>query len=356
MATHVWGDKETEFFYNLTPDTILDAVELAGYKCTGRCMALNSMENRVYDIEIEVEDESLIKSKFDRSIIAKFYRPGRWSKEQILEEHQFLKDLQDNELPAVAPIPFSVTGQREEKSTLNEVPETGIWYSIFPKKGGRSPDELNEDQVLRVGRLLARMHNVGSKKPASHRIKLTPTTYGRENLKYLLESEKIPAHYQDSYKSLVNQLCDLADPHFEKTSYQRVHGDCHLGNILWNQDEFFLVDFDDMVVGPCVQDIWLVLPGRDEYSLEIRDKLLNSYEVMREFDRSTLCLIEPLRALRYIHFTAWIAKRWSDPAFQRAFPYFGTEKYWNEQLVDLREQLQLSQAALQYQSYYHSSY
>lgn len=356
MNQHVWGAQETEYFYKLTPDKILDAVEAAGFKCTGRCFALNSMENRVYDIELTTDlvagTDASPSNKFSRSVIAKFYRPGRWTREQILDEHAYLSDLADNDLPVISPVRFCLKGGDSTPQTLNQIPESEIWYALFPKKGGRSPSELDEDQVARIGRLLARVHNVGEKKISDHRLKLNPTTYGRENLNYLTAHQKIPPQFVDAYTSLVTQICDMAEPHFARVKNQRIHGDCHLGNILWDERDFFLVDFDDMVTGPCVQDIWLVLPGNDAYSLALRKRMIDAYDVMRAFDYSSIKLIEVLRALRFVHFSAWIAKRWTDPAFPRAFPYFGTEKYWAEQVVDLRQQLEFIQAALAEQSYY----
>jgi Ser/Thr protein kinase RdoA (MazF antagonist) len=331
MSTSVWGDKETQFFYQLTPERILDAVESStGLRCTGRAMALNSMENRVYEIEIELDEKPGNPS--DRFLIAKFYRPGRWSEVQILEEHAYLDDLVENEIPAVAPRRFL------DGRTLHKLPDVDIWYAVFPKIGGRSPDELDDEQLARVGRLLARLHNVGASKPSKHRIQLTPTTYGIANLKYLLDSDAVPLEIRGDYKTTVESICELSEPLFTKAECQRIHGDCHLGNLLSGREGLFWVDFDDMVRGPKVQDIWLLLPGRDEYAQRQLRILLAAYEEMGTFNRETLKLIEPLRALRFVHFSAWIARRWQDPAFPRAFPHFGSTRYWQEQLVDLREQ------------------
>jgi Ser/Thr protein kinase RdoA (MazF antagonist) len=341
MSLSTWGSEETQTFFSLTPERILDAVEASGLRCTGRCLTLNSMENRVYEVELELDPDVELRSPSERFRIAKFYRPGRWTQEQILQEHQFLQDLREEEIPVVAPIPF------EDGRTLHQLDDTNIWYTVFPKVGGRSPDELNDEQLARIGRLLARMHNVGAVKQAPDRVRIHPDTYGRQSLAYLLESKTLPWNIEEQYKDIVEHICDLCTPWFEQAEVQRVHGDCHLGNLLWGPEGPFWVDFDDMVQGPCVQDIWLVTPGRDEWATRQRNILLDAYEMMRPFDYSTLRLVEPLRALRMIHFHAWISKRWKDPAFPHAFPQFGTDKYWQEELHALAEQRQLIQARAQ---------
>jgi len=328
-----WGDEQTKYFYELTPNKVLDAVETFGYRCTGRCNALNSMENRVYEVEIEVEDPKLLKNRSEQFRIVKFYRPGRWSKEQILEEHMFLHDLTEIEIPVVAPL------RNSHGSTIYQEPGNGIYCAVFPKVGGRNPQELSNEQLSIVGRLLARMHNAGEIKKADNRVEISCETYGLQSLDFLLESESIPEHLEQRYSDLVQEICEIASPWFSEAERQRIHGDCHLGNLLWGNEGPFWVDFDDMLNGPCVQDIWLILPGRDEHAQEQLDVLLEAYDQMRSFDRSTLCLIEPLRSLRMIHFDAWIAKRWEDPAFPRTFVEFGTDKYWHEQIVQLQEQL-----------------
>lgn len=324
-----WGALETKFFYELTPDKILDAVEGYGFRCTGRCVALNSMENRVYEVEIDSDS----KLKTDHQKIIKFYRPGRWSKEQIQEEHDFLLDLTEVEIPVVAPI------KNASGETIRELADLKIYYSLFPKVGGRNPQELNEDQLPIVGRLLARMHNVGAVKKYQNRIKLTPENYGKQSLTFLLSQNIIPENFRNRYSYLVESICEKSQPLFEKYSTQRVHGDCHFGNLLWADQGPFWVDFDDSVEAAPVQDLWLLFPGRDEHSSEQMRKLLLAYDEMRAFDWESLELIEALRALRMIHFSAWIAKRWEDPAFKRAFVEFDSDKYWVEQLSLLEEQL-----------------
>lgn len=334
MATSVWGDSETRYFYELTPERILDAVEKsAGVRCTGRALALNSMENRVYEIELELDEKPANPS--DRFLIAKFYRPGRWTKEQILDEHTYLAELAELEIPVVAPRALA------NGSTLDQLPDAGLFYAVFPKIGGRSPDELTSDQLAQVGRLLARLHSVGAARPARHRLALTTESYGLANLQHLIDARILPDDIRPAYQATVEQICALSKPWFDAAAVHRIHGDCHRGNLLIGREGMFFVDFDDMVTGPAVQDMWLLIPGRDDESRQQLEAMLEGYETMRDFDRSTLRLIEPLRALRFIHFSAWIGRRWADPAFPRAFPQFGTPRYWQEQLADLRDQLDI---------------
>jgi Ser/Thr protein kinase RdoA (MazF antagonist) len=329
-----WGDSKTQFFFSITPDRVLEAVESGGLRTTGRCIQLNSFENRVYDVELETEEKS--QSPQNRRIV-KFYRPGRWSRDAILDEHQFLADLRAAEIPAIAPLAFS------DGSTLKVTPEGEIFYALFPKVGGRAPDELTDDQLIRIGMLLARIHNVGAQRRAPHRVELNAHTYGLQNLEYLL-AHWIPLQFKSQYEKIVRDICEKTEKLFgllPATAIQRVHGDCHFGNLLWNQDGPFFLDFDDMVRAPAIQDIWLLTPGRDADARRQRDILLDGYEQMRAFDRSTLKLIEPLRALRFVHYTAWIARRWEDPAFPAAFPEFNSHSYWADETKDLADQWEL---------------
>jgi Ser/Thr protein kinase RdoA (MazF antagonist) len=342
--SHVWGEKETEFFFSLTPERILDAVEASGLRCTGRCFQLNSMENRVYEVELELDDDVEVKSPSERFRIVKFYRPGRWSKEQILEEHQFLLDLEDSEIRISAPERFS------DGETLHQLDDLHIWYAVFPKVGGRSPDELSMEQAQVLGRLIARLHNIGAARPAEHRVVLDTDSYGRENLEYLLANNAIPLDFERRFREAMESIIQLSEPWFQAAEYQKIHGDAHLGNLLVHPEKGMLwVDFDDCVRGPCVQDLWLVTPGRDEWSHRQREWLLDGYTQMRDFDRSTLRLIEPLRALRMLHFHAWIHKRWQDPAFPRTFPHFGSMAYWQDALITMEEQMRLVQMEAQRQ-------
>ncbi len=331
MSKYVWGDNETQFFFHLNPDLVLDAIEALGVKTTGRCLTLNSMENRVYEIEV---DSPIINtgSISDNFVIAKFYRPGRWTKKQILEEHEFLKDLKDEEIPVIAPHEF-------DGETLFKLEGHELYYTLFPKRGGRAPEEMDEEQLQIMGRLLARIHNIGASKKAQHRIEITPNNFGRQNLNFLIEGKFIPPHLESMYKEKVDKLCNLIDPLFNDITTHRIHGDCHKGNIILRDNNPFFIDFDDMLVGPAVQDVWLVVPGIDQESIIDRNILLEAYDSMRSFDYQTLKLIEPLRALRFIHFSAWIAKRWEDPAFKLAFPHYGNETYWHTQITDLHQQI-----------------
>jgi Ser/Thr protein kinase RdoA (MazF antagonist) len=313
----------SDFFFNLTPEHILEAVEKTGRRSTGRCFALNSLENRVY--EVEMEDGS--------KVVGKFYRPGRWSREQILEEHQFLKDLVESEIPVVPPMILH-TG-----TTLAEA-EGGILFSVFPKVQGRAPAELQEDQLVQLGRLIGRLHAVGAQKEASHRLKINPETYGIAPLKFLKDNW-LPPECAGRYVTVVEEIIKIITPWFDGIETHRIHGDCHLGNLLYSKDGPFFLDFDDMVTGPPVQDMWLIIPGQDDEARRFRDVFLEGYTEMRKFDQSTLRLVEPLRALRIVHYSAWVAKRWQDPAFPRVFTEFNTSRYWESEILDLTKQLHI---------------
>ena len=329
MTKNVWGNDQTQFFYSLTPDIVLDAFESLGQKSTGRVLQLNSMENRVYEVELELDKAP--ESPSENFIIIKFYRPGRWSKEQIMDEHEFLFDLIEHEIQVIAPLKF------DNQSVFKS--EGGLWFSLFPKKGGRAADEWTNPLLEQMGRLLARLHNIGASKKSQHRVSLNIENYGVKNIEYLLSKNILPNEYKSSYESIAMQICKESIPLFEGIKTQRVHGDCHHGNTLLNAGKPFLIDFDDMVVGPRVQDIWMVTPGDDEYSLNQRETLLSAYESMADFDRRELKLIETLRALRMIHFSSWIAHRYEDDSFKRVFPTFNTSQYWEGELFFLREQL-----------------
>lgn len=304
-------------FYSLSPDQVLNAVEAAlgnKVRATGRVLALNSVENRVYEIELETED----------SVIAKFYRPGRWTQEQILEEHAFLKKLHEAEIPVVVPQAFYKTSN-------------SIFLAVFPKVRGRTLDELASEQLLQVGRYLAKIHNVGAHFKLKHRIELDVETYGFQPLEFLLTSNFMDDNFKKRYRSVVEPILETARPLFQDAKPHVIHGDCHLGNILWNQSGPVFVDFDDLLIGPAVQDIWMISKGRDPEDLKLRDELLSGYEEFREFDRHNLILIEPLRAMRMVHYSAWIGRRWNDPSFPKMFPHFGTARYWEEEVEKLFE-------------------
>lgn len=308
-------------FNQLTPEHVLDAVESDGRRCTGRFIVLNSYENRVY--QLELDDSSWV--------VGKFYRPGRWSLETILAEHEFLFELQDVEIPVACPVelaPGSTVGEME-----------GIRYAIFPRVGGRSPEEFDDEQVRVIGRLIGRIHNIGANRDTAHRLRLDPRTYGQENLSYLLDSNVIHEAAKEIYADTVHKLIELMTPMFQGVPMHRIHGDCHMGNLIWTPQGPTFLDFDDMVVGPAVQDIWMLVPSFDSYGQQQRETLIDAYTQFRRFDPAWLRLIEPLRALRFIHYTAWIARRWHDPIFKRTFDYFGSLQYWQKEIGDLREQL-----------------
>ncbi len=328
MDQYVWGDQDTQLFYNLNPLVVLNAIDALGLKTTGRCLPLNSMENRVYEIELN-EPLGLSDSPSDSFVVAKFYRPGRWNHKQILDEHEFLQDLQKEEIPVIAPLVLS-------GKTLFEIEEHQLLYTIFPKQGGRNPDEFNDQQLEQIGRLLGRIHRVGQSKKSGHRITISPQSFGTQNINFLEKSGILPPHIKNHYLTISREIIEIMEPMFTNVPTHRIHGDCHQGNILHKGDEgYFFVDFDDMLNGPPIQDIWLLTPGIDEKSNRDRMLLLEAYETMNDFNYQSLKLIEPLRTLRYIHFSAWLTKRWEDPSFKISFPHFDSEDYWNIGLRDL---------------------
>ena len=293
-------------------------------RCTGEQRALNSVENRVY--QISLDDESGQQT----DVVAKFYRPARWTREQILEEHRFIFALEQAEVSVAAPMIL------KSGSSLDQTPD-GIFYAVFPRLRGRTLDEFDDEKLRILGRTLARMHNVGERFPLKHRLQLNSKTYGTEPLAFLLKENRILPNFRDRYEQLCRRLIEITDLRFAQLDESgdlqsfAIHGDCHLGNILWNEMGPFFVDFDDMLSGPPVQDIWMISRGRDPESLRQRDMLIEGYEVFRSFPYMTLHLVECLRALRMIHFSAWIARRWEDPSFPRMFPAFGTEQWWSEE-------------------------
>jgi Ser/Thr protein kinase RdoA (MazF antagonist) len=311
--------KATDLFLALTPEKVLDAVEEAGLQCNPVCHALNSYENRVYDIQLADETH----------VVAKFYRPQRWTSEQILEEHQFMNDLQDAEVP--------ICGLRRFPDGTTLRMKEDIFYCLYDRFGGRAPQDMDHELAQRLGMLLGRLHSVGRGADSNSRIRLDATTYVRENLKWMAENETIPSHLEGSYLESANVLAEIADKRMAGVDMQRIHGDFHAGNLLLRDDTIHVLDFDDHVVGPPVQDFWLLLQGRDDHTRQLMESLMEGYEQFSPFDRKTLNLIEPLRALRRIHYTAWLARRWHDPVFPVTWPQFGTSTYWEEEAADLEE-------------------
>ncbi|MWV15241.1 serine/threonine protein kinase [Pseudomonas sp. L-22-4S-12] len=309
-------------FATLTPDLVLDAVESLGYLSDARVLALNSYENRVYQVGIED----------DTPLIAKFYRPGRWSDAAIREEHAFSAELAACEIPVVAPLV-------RDGETLFE--HAGFRFALFPRRGGRAPEPGNLDQLYRLGQLLGRLHAVGASRPFAHREALGVDNFGHASLTTLLDGNFIPRSLLPAYESVARDLLKRLDQLFASVRYTpiRLHGDCHPGNLLCRDDSFHIVDLDDCRMGPAVQDIWMMLAGERHERLGQLAELVDGYNEFHDFASRELPLIEGLRALRLMHHSAWIARRWDDPAFPRAFPWFANERYWGEQILMLREQL-----------------
>lgn len=315
----------------LTPDLVLDAVESCGYLSDARILALNSYENRVYQIGIE---DGL-------PLIAKFYRPERWSDAQILEEHLFSQALFDLEISVVPPLPD------EQGETLRRFTAGGseFRFALYARQGGHAPNLDDFDALLSLGRVLGRMHELGKARPFNERPALDVQSYARDSYEFLLREDFIPASLRESYRTLGADLIKRLDERFAQTRFTpiRLHGDCHPGNILWRGDAPHFVDFDDARNGPAIQDLWMLLSGeREQQTLQLAE-VLEGYREFCDFDLAELNLIEALRTLRIMHYSAWLARRWGDPAFPRHFPWFNTERYWGEHILELREQL----AALQ---------
>jgi Ser/Thr protein kinase RdoA (MazF antagonist) len=313
-------------YASLDPDTILAAVETAGLRCDGRIHALNSYENRVY--EVGIED--------DTPVIGKFYRPGRWSDAAILEEHAFCAELAALEIPVVAPLAGA------DGKTLRHVGAHRL--ALFPRRGGRPPELDDPDQLQSLGRVIARLHNVGAAGVFRERPELEVEHFAVQSVDYLLAHGFIPAHLDLAYRAITGLLIGRLRETFADTgrvARLRLHGDCHPGNVMMRDGAPHLVDFDDARSGPAVQDLWMFLAGeRAERTAGIYD-LLDGYTEFREFDAAELRLIEPLRTLRIMHYAAWLARRWDDPAFPRAFPWFNTTRYWEEHILALKEQFSL---------------
>ena len=315
----------TEFFYALTPERVMDAVEVGGRRCTGRFIVLNSYENRVYQLELEG----------GRHLVGKFYRPGRWTDDALYDEHDFVDDLDELEVPVVPAVDL---GDGEVLGNLE-----GIRFVLFPRVGGRSVEEPNDEQLRRLGFLIARMHAVGRDGDADDRMDLTPETYGHDNVAFLLDEGLVPAKWRDAWATTANLALRAIEPLWRDVQLQRIHGDCHLGNILWRDAGPTFLDFDDMVLGPVMQDLWLLFGGNDRWGAHSREMVLAGYEQFTPFPRGQLRLVEPLRTLRFLHYTAWLARRHEDPAFVVAFPHFGTDMYWSRMVGDLREQVAIMQ-------------
>ena len=314
-------------FAGLRPETILDAVESRGFRCSGALLALNSYENRVWQVGIE-EGEPLV---------AKFYRPESWSDAQIGEEHAFTTQLAAEELPVVAPI------ARDGMSLFRH---GGFRFALFPRQGGRAPEFDRMETLEWMGRLMARIHLVGARESFVARERLDVASFGTASRDWLLANDAIPAELAGIWQGVADQALDGVRAAFERAgtvATLRLHGDCHAGNVLWTPDGPHFVNFDDARTGPAIQDLWMLLSGDAEEMGRQFGHVLAGYEVFREFDDRELQLIEALRTLRLIHHSAWLARRWNDPAFPAAFPWFATRRYWEERILELREHIALSQ-------------
>jgi Ser/Thr protein kinase RdoA (MazF antagonist) len=310
-------------YSELSPEVVLDALEAVGHRCDGRILALNSYENRVY--QIGTEDGA--------PVVAKFYRPARWRDAAIREEHAFAAELARQEIPVVAPL------TRGGESLFVHA---GFRYAVFPRRGGRWPELGTADERQWVGRFLGRIHGVGRATRFDERDQLDMEELGRKARDFVLDGPWLPDYLADKYAELTDTLLDEVAAQaggWGGARLGRILGDCHRGNILWTDAGPHFVDLDDCVTGPAVQDLWMLLSGSQENMRSELTDLLAGYEQFLPFDRRELALIEPLRALRMIHYSAWLARRWHDPAFPRAFPWFAEPRYWEEHYRALEEQL-----------------
>lgn len=315
-------------FQNLTPEQMLDAVEQHGIQCDGRFLALNSYENRVY--QIGVEDGS--------PIVAKFYRPARWSDAAILEEHAFSLELAAEEIPVIAPL-VDAHGQ-----SLHSVGP--FRFSLYPCRGGRAPELDNPEHLEILGRFIGRIHMVGATNHYQHRPEINIQTYLTESADYLAGCGMLPPYQQGNWSTVIASVTENAEDCFQRAgpvAQLRLHGDLHHGNVMWTDNGPHIVDFDDARTGPAIQDLWMFLSGDRSYMSARLGDLLDGYSQFYDFNPAELHLIEALRSLRLVHHAAWLASRWDDPAFAIAFPWFNSEKYWEQLIADLLEQVQLMQ-------------
>ncbi len=316
----------TAAFGELTPDEMLDAIETTGIRCDGRFLALNSYENRVYQIWLENEDP----------VVAKFYRPGRWSDAAILEEHQFTLALVEQEIPVIPP------SQDSHGDTLHK--HGPHRFALYPCRGGRTPELDNPEHMEQLGRLVGRIHAMGAVQNYQHRLTIDIDSLATKPQAFLLDNNFIPDHLVTAYQTLTGDLIKQIKICFEragKIRHLRLHGDCHPGNILWTDNGPHIVDFDDARMGPAIQDLWMFLSGDRKYMTARLGDLLEGYTRFFDFNPTELYLVEALRTLRMIHYAAWLASRWNDPAFPLAFPWFNTPRYWEEHILSLREQAAL---------------
>jgi Ser/Thr protein kinase RdoA (MazF antagonist) len=324
-----WRVAQLEDFYALSPEKMLDLIESSlpeRGRATGYCWPLNSLENRV--VEMDFEDGS--------RVVAKFYRPGRWSEAQLREEHLFVQALEDAEVPVVSALELKPSKWADKTSTKTLCrSHEDIYFCAFPKCQGRIENELGDEQLRLLGRFLGRIHSVGKGFPAKARWKLDARAWVETSIKLLEQGGFLSNPMAERYKQSVSDLLPLLIERTRHLPLQAIHGDCHLGNTLWFADKPLFLDFDDMMMGPPVQDIWMIIRGNDDEARRQRETLLSSYESMCDFAWETLSSIEALRAMRIIHFSGWIARRWSDPSFPKTFVNFGRSEYWQEEIVAL---------------------
>jgi Ser/Thr protein kinase RdoA (MazF antagonist) len=320
-------------YSRLTPDVVLDAVAAAGFAPDGRLLGLNSYENRVYQVWLDAAEAG------QAVVVAKFYRPGRWSDAQIDEEHDFARELAQREIPVIAPL-----------KSLKAGTDPVFRVAVYPRCGGRPP-ELDDPKTLEwIGRFIGRIHAVGATKKFAFREALTAKTFGHDARAFLLGTAFIPADLLEAWKAVTEQALQAVERCYERAGDVRsirLHGDCHPGNILWTEHGEMsgphFVDLDDARMGPAMQDLWMLLSGERASMTRQLGHVLAGYEDFAELDRRELNLLEALRTLRLIHYSAWIARRWDDPAFPGAFPWFNTQRYWQDRILELREQIPLMQ-------------
>ena len=320
-------------FDRLTPEVILDAIESTGLLGDGRILALGSYENRVYQVGIEDAEP----------VVAKFYRPGRWTDEAILEEHEFALELAAAEIPVVAPLTFPAAGSAaaDHGDAPSLLHHAGFRFALYPRRGGQWPELGTKDDREWMGRFLGRIHLVGGRQRFAHRPLLSPQAMGRDSMDFLLDSGRIPSYVEHRYERIAGELLDRAEAAFEAAGplrHLRIHGDCHRNNVLWTAAGPHFVDLDDCMTGPAVQDLWMLLAGSADEMRAQLDDFLEGYQQFADFDYREVALIEPLRALRMVHYAAWLARRWDDPAFPKAFPWFADATYWERHAAELEEQ------------------